>query len=145
MNSPDTLDLLNRLHVLQRRSLPMYLGYAAPWEAYGCDPRANALTRIVENQKLMADRLASMILDLGGTPDYGHFPMFYTALNDTSLEYTTKVMLERQQREVAAMEKIADALRLSPVAHALALEALGESKAHLDLLEEMLKSHAGAV
>jgi hypothetical protein len=40
---------------------------------------------------------------------------------------------------VQVLEKYADMLRLAPVAHALAQEALGESKAHLDMLAELKK------
>jgi hypothetical protein len=49
------------------------------------------------------------------------------------------VLIDRQQREVLALEKYADLLAGSPMAHALAQEALGESKAHLDMLVDLKK------
>ena len=136
MSSTETLDLLNHLHVIHYRSLPMYLSSARPWSAYGQDDSLKTLDRIIADQKAITDRIGGMILDLGGAVDNGHFPMYFTAWHDVSLTYLTKVMIERQQREIVVIEKLVDGLRLVPLAQSLAQESLGEAKAHLDMLLE---------
>jgi len=139
MTSLDTNEILNRLLIIHYRSLPMYLSYAPPWQAYGQEEAGKVFARIVANQKRMVDRLGSMILDNGGTVSYGEFPMRFTAYHDISVDHLLKILIERQQREVAVIERHVDALRMSPMTHALAQEALGESKAHLDMLLELKK------
>jgi hypothetical protein len=143
MSSPETIDLLNRMHTILYRSLPIYASYARPWSDATREESLHTLDRIVEHQKKMCDRLCTMVLELGGAIEYGHFPMSFTALHDVSFDHIVKIMLERQHKEVVAFSRIADALRLAPVAQALALEAVGESKAHLDMLQELKAVPAG--
>lgn len=139
MPSPDTNEILTRLLAIHDRSLPRYLSYAAPWRAYGQDEAGRVLERITTNQQRMVDRLGQMILDNGGLVSHGEFPMRFTAYHDVSFDFLLKILIERQQREIEVIEKYADLLRGSPLAHALAQEALGESKAHLDMLVDLKK------
>jgi hypothetical protein len=139
MPSPDTNEILTRLLAIHYRSLPMYLSFAPPWRAYGQEEAGKVMQRIVDNQKRMVDRFGQMILDNGGTVSYGEFPMRFTAYHDVSFDFLLRVLIERQQREVVLIEKYADMLAGSPLAHALAQEALGESKAHLDMLVDLKK------
>ena len=139
MPAPSTNEILTRLLAIHYRSLPMYLSFAPPWRAYGQDEAERVMQRIVANQKRMVDRLGQMILDNGGQVSYGEFPMRFTAYHDVSFDFLLKVLIERQQREVAVIEKYADMLAGSPMAHALAQEALGESQAHLDMLVDLKK------
>jgi hypothetical protein len=137
MSPPSTTEVLNRLLVLHMRSLPMYLGYAPPYQLYQ-NARAKAvLDQIVEDQKRTVDRLGTLILDSGGTVDYGEFPMSFTSLHDLSLAYLLKVLIERQQKHVSACEKLADLLSTAPYAQAAAREAVGEAKGHLENLKEL--------
>lgn len=139
MSSLDINEILNRLLAIHYRSLPMYLSYAPPWTANGQDEAAKVLGRIVANQQRIVDRLGQMILDIGGTVSYGEFPMRFTAYHDVSFDFLLKILLERQQREVATIEKYVDQLRSAPLIHALGQEALGESQAHLDMLADLKK------
>jgi hypothetical protein len=139
MPALDTNEILNRLMAILHRSLPMYLSFAPPWRAYGQDEAERVMQRIAANQKRMVDRLGEMILDNGGMVSYGEFPMRFTAYHDVSFDFLLKILIERQQREVSVIEKYADLLGGSPLAHALAQEALGESKAHLDMLVDLKK------
>ena len=139
MTSLDTNEILTRLMAIHHRSLPMYLSFAPPWRAYGQEEAERVMQRIVSNQKRMVDRLGEMILDNGGTVSYGEFPMRFTAYHDVSFDHLLKILLERQQKEVSVIERYADMLAGSPMAHALAQEALGESKAHLDMLVDLKK------
>ncbi len=74
MSSPETIDLLNRLHVILYRSLPMYASYARPWTDSTRDDALQVLDRIVAHQKSMCDRICSLIFGFGGEIEYGHFP-----------------------------------------------------------------------
>ena len=140
MSPPSTTDILNRLLVLHMRSLPMYLSYAPPHQLYQ-HPRAKAvLDQIVEDQRRTIDRLGSLILDSGGTVDYGEFPMSFTSLHDLSLAYLLKQLIERQERSISACDKLADALSMAPYAQAAAREAVGEAKGHLENLQELQAS-----
>jgi hypothetical protein len=143
MTPPSTIDILNRLLVLHMRSLPMYLSYAPPYQLYN-HPKAKAvLDQIVEDQRGTIDRMATIILDGGGTVDYGEFPMSFTSLHDLSLNYLIKLLIERQEKFIAACERLADALKMAPYAQATAREAVGEAKGHLDNLQELVAGLSG--
>src|SRR3954463_11654285 len=134
MSPPSTTEILNRLLVLHMRSLPMYLGYAPPYQLFQHARAKTVLEQIVEDQKRTVDRLGTLILDSGGTIDYGEFPMSFTSLHDLSLTYLLKLLIERQQKSVAACEKLADMLSMAPYAQAAAREAVGAARGHLDNL-----------
>jgi hypothetical protein len=143
MSPPSTTDVLNRLLVLHERSLPMYLSYAPP-DRLAANAKAKAvLDQIVEDQKRTIDRLATLVLDGGGTVDYGEFPMSFTALHDLSLEYLLKLLAERQTKFVSACENLANLLAAAPYAQAAAREALGEAKGHLENLKELQAELSG--
>jgi hypothetical protein len=140
MRRPSTTEVLNRLLVLHMRALPMYLSYAPPYQLYQNERAKAVLDQIVEDQKRTVDRLGTLILDSGGTVDYGEFPMSFTSLHDLSLTYLLKLLIERQQKSIAACEKLADQLSMAPYAQAAAREAVGEAKGHLDNLLELQAS-----
>lgn len=137
MSSVDTNAILNRLLILHHRSLPMYLSYAAPWLQPGREAASETLACIVDAQKNMVDRLNEMILENGQAADFGRFPFAFTALHDLSMDYLLRKMIEEQERAVAEIGNCVDALRRVPLAQALAQEALGEAKGHLDSLREV--------
>jgi len=137
MSPPSTTDILNRLLVLHVRSLPMYLSYATPDQMNRHERARSVLAQIVEDQRRTIDRLGSLILDSGGTVDYGEFPMSFTSLHDLSLPYLLKLLIERQQKFVIASQRLADALNMAPFAQAAAREAVGEAKGHLENLQEL--------
>jgi len=137
MTSTDTNDLLNRILVLHARSLPMYLGYAQPDQLWKNPKAAKVLGSIVDDHKRSVDRLANLILENNGTVDHGEFPMSFTGLHDLSVDYLLKQLIDRQQRFIAVIEKLADTLSLAPYAQAAAREAVGEAKGHLENLQEL--------
>lgn len=140
MSPPSTTDLLNRLLVLQVRSLPMYLSYAPPHELDRNAQAKGVLSQIVEDQRQTVDRLGSLILEHGGTIDNGEFPMSFTSLHDLSLAYLLKLLIERQERTIAFSESLADQLAKAPYAQAAAREAVGQAKGHLENLRELQAS-----
>jgi hypothetical protein len=93
------------------------------------------LQNIVHLQQDMSDRLATLILENGGQIDYGEFPMHFTGLHDLSVEYVLKQCIERENKEITMIEKCVTLLAMAPYAQAVAQEALGEAKGHLEALE----------
>ena len=101
-------------------------------------PAAKAvLDQIVADQKRTVDRLATIILEATASVDHGEFPMSFTSLHDLSLDYSLKLLIERQESTIAACERLADMLTLAPYAQAAAREAVGEAKGHLENLQEL--------
>jgi hypothetical protein len=142
MSPPSTTDILNRLLVLHVRSLPMYLHFAPP-DKIARKPQAKAiLDQIVEDQLRTIDRLGTLILDHGGTVDNGEFPMSFTSLHDLSLKYLLKLVIERQEKTIAACENLAENLATAPYAQAAAREAIGQAKGHIENLRELQASVA---
>lgn len=137
MSPPSTTEILNRVLVLHMRSLPMYLSYAPPYQLYQHARAKVVLDQIVEDQKRTVDRLGTLILDSGGTIDYGEFPMSFTSLHDLSLAYLLKLLIERQQKHIVVCERLADQLSIAPFAQAAARETVGEAKGHLENLQEL--------
>jgi rubrerythrin len=144
MNSYSTNDLLNRLLILHERSLPMYLSYSGAEELDKHPKIAAVFQQIVEDHKRTADKLATLILENGGEVDRGKFPMDFTGYNDLSATFLLKKTIERQEKMIAMIEKIADLLSHAPYAQAAAKEALGEAKGHLENLQEAVREPAAA-
>jgi hypothetical protein len=137
MSPPSTTDILNRILVLHERSLPMYLSYAPPADLAARPQVKAVLDQIVADQQRTVDRLGTAILDANGTVDHGEFPMSFTSLHDLSFDYLLNLLIDRQQRTIAACERLADMLGMAPYAQAAAREIVGEAKGHLENLEEL--------
>lgn len=137
MNVAETNAVLNRLSVIHSRSLAMYLSYAVPWVAGANGEASQRLGLIAEDQRRTADQLGEMILENGGVVDPGEFPMRFTSMNDLSFDFLLQQLVDRQQRDVAAIESCVQRLEGDPAAKAVAQEALGAAKAHLVTLREL--------
>ena len=138
--NPSTNEILNRLLVLHERSLPVYLSFAAT-EYIDKSPRIGQVFRHMASDHLRTvDRLGTLILDNHATVDHGKFPMSFTSLHDLSLAYLLKLLIERQQKSIAACERLADGLNMAPYAQAAAREIVGQAKGHLENLQELQAS-----
>lgn len=132
------IDLLNELLALHSTSLAMYLSNAKPW-TIGSEPRAaQTMSDVARDHKRMVDRIGNVILKYQGIVRYGEFPMQFTDLHDLSPEYLVSAV----QKELASTDKriseIVDSLADYPEALAVAQEAAGASKGHLDNLAELM-------
>ena len=134
-----THQLLNRLLATQYRSLPMYLVHASPWAHRGDEQALATLQHIVDDQKNLATRIAEYIQQQHGNVDPGDFPMEFTGLNDCSIDYLVRKLTDDQRGVIREIEGIAAQLIADPRARALAEEALGAARGHLDNLEEFAK------
>jgi hypothetical protein len=141
---PSTVSVLNRLLLLHEYSLPMYLGYAAPWTIGHDEAAKEVLMLIVADQKQLAERIGRAILDAGGVVSHGHFPLHFTGYHDLSFDFLVKRMIVAQKKDLAAIETCIAQLEGVPNAKALAEEALGAAKGHLESLEELAQAQAQA-
>ena len=143
-NAPTTNDLLNRVLVLHERSLPVYVSYALADTLDATPKFAAAIRQTVDDQRRTVDRIATIVLDNGGMVDRGEFPMNFTAYNDVSAAFLLKKIIERQEKTIEMLQKIAEMLATAPYAQAAVREALGEAKGHLENLQELAAERAEA-
>ncbi len=145
MASAETINALNRLYAIYYRSLPMYLGYAKPYSLRGDEQSRETLNHIVADQKAMVERIGEMLLEMNAQTYEGEFPMEFTGYHDLSYEYLVRRMIDRQKIDIALIQQCADRLNTAPLAKALADEALGMAKGHLENLEELTQQPAPSV
>jgi hypothetical protein len=137
MNYDATNRVLNKLLAIHARSLPMYLGYAAPWWHEGDEAARETLAHVVADQKELIERIGRMIVASEGAMAPGEFPMEFTGYNDLSMDYLVGKMIEHQQRDIASIERCVAQLAHDPMAKALSEESLGAAKGYLDSLREL--------
>jgi predicted outer membrane protein len=128
---------INRLLTIVFRSLPMYLTFACPWTHRGDEKAVATLARIVEDQKQLANRIAQFILERHDTIEMGEYPADFPDTHDLSLDYLITKLIQRQKNDVSALERCVAELQQDRQAAALAEEALGSARGHLESLEEL--------
>ena len=143
MNSEVILGTLNRLLAIHCQSVPIYLSYTSPWANQANGDTQDVLNDLVADQRLVIDRIARLIDRLGGNPDRGH-RRDLTPLNDLSLDFLLHRVIQYQKEDIAEIESCVERLRDDAEAQALAQEALGMAKGHLESLEEVARELAGA-
>lgn len=137
MSSPETIDVLNRVLAILRRSFPQYLQYARPYIPIGDGRAMEVIGEIVAGQDTMAERVSGQIVAAGIRPNSGQFPIEFTDTHDLDIDYLVQEAIGYQRQDIAELEKCVDSLSLAPVAHTLAAESLGMTKAHLEQLQEL--------
>jgi hypothetical protein len=139
MTQAETLTVMNRLLAILYRSLPLYLHDAQPWQGKGDERAASVLALIVEEQRSLAGRVAEWILDHGGQPDPGDYPLEFSDANwhFVGLDYLLHPLIEHQQVDIERIARCVAELQGDRTARVLAEEALGAAKAHLESLEEL--------
>ncbi|MFO0867452.1 MAG: hypothetical protein U0935_00770 [Pirellulales bacterium] len=136
MTAASTISVLNRLIPALNRTLPAYLRDARPWTYPGRELALETLLEVGQQQVETAERLSGWIFENHGIPDQGDFPLDFTRYSDLSIDYLVRESLRRQEQLIKLLESCADQLHLVPHAQALVQEALGEAKAHRDMLRE---------
>jgi hypothetical protein len=139
MTQAETLTIMNRLLAILYRSLPIYLHDAQPWQGKGDERAANVLALIVAEQRSLASRVAEWILDHGGEPEPGDYPLAFSDANwhFVGLAYLLRPLIEHQQIDIERIARCVAELHADRTARVLAEEALGVAKAHLESLEEL--------
>ena len=136
MASAETIPTLNRLLAIHCQSLPSYLDQTAAWTRREDQTAAEVLHQIAEDQQYMVERIFDRIFQLRGLPERGHAEDL-TSLNDLSIGFLLARVMDRQAREIAVMMDCVESLAGDPQSQALAEEALGMAKGHLESLEEL--------
>jgi hypothetical protein len=141
MSDTRIIATLNRLLAIEYRSLSMYLadGAGAPWLRDRDQQAWHVLSGIARDQQRMTERIAEAVLDRRGSPHSGEFPVEYTDLNFLSLEYLLAELLYYQRQDIENIEASVSQLGGDAQAQALAQEALGNARAHLELMEGLAK------
>ncbi|MCI0333800.1 MAG: hypothetical protein L0228_11330 [Planctomycetes bacterium] len=137
MSSPETIDVLNRVLVILRRSFAQYMRFAKPYIPLGRENVSETLEEIVAGQDALAERVSRTVFEAGGLPDAGKFPIEFTDTHDLAIDYLIAEAIDCQKQDIADLGQCVDALRLAPAAQSLAYEALGMAKGHLESLEEL--------
>ena len=99
---------------------------------------------VVDDQNHIADRISQMLIDADCLPRTGEYPMEFTNTHDLGIDFVIRIAADYQQQDVAAISDIVDQLRTAPAAKAVAEEALGMSRGHLDSLRELQESAAAS-
>ena len=120
----------------------MYLASAPPHRQQGDERVWEALRHVMADQQTTIDKLADYIEQSDGTPNHGEFPMDFTGMHDLTMEYMLKTVIERQKCEIEWIEHLSGLIDSDATAKALAQEALGAAKAHLQSLEECTSATA---
>jgi hypothetical protein len=143
MTTPvDALHWLNRLLAIHCRSFVQYLRYSRPFVPPGHDDELETLDIVARDQDALAERVSRMVIDAGGLPRTGEFPMEFTDLHDLHIDFLIAAAVDYHQQDIAAIQSIVENLQSAPAARALAEEALGMAKGHLDSLHEIARAPA---
>ena len=127
-------DILNQLLHLLCRGLPAYAVEADPWMPPGHEPLRKALANLADDRRLFTRRAIQAIMDRGGYPDPGNFPLEYTGLNDVSIEYLARESIDFLYLDIEILETLSARLADIRHLHALAEEITGNTKAHAEIL-----------
>ncbi len=138
MMTHDELRRLNRLLAIHCRSFVQYLRWSRPHVPPGHEDEVETLEAIAQDQDAMAERISRAVIDGGGLPRTGEFPMEFTDLHDLDVDFLIAAAVRYQEYDLHAVQEIVEALPSAPAARALAEEAVGMSKGHLDSLRELI-------
>ena len=138
----DTIYWLNRLLAIHCKSFPQYMRWSRPHVPAGRGEELESVEAIALDQDAMGDRISRMIIDGHALPRSGEFPMEFTDLHDLDVDYCLRLAAKYQEQDVATIQGLVERLQTAPSAKAIAEEALGMAKGHLDTLREL--SHANA-
>lgn len=136
-HSSDILDVLDGVLRMLCRNLPQYLIEAKPWLQSEDAPFLAAMRNLIAQQRHYASRVAEAIVARGGRPEPGPFPLEYAPINDLSLDYLKKRILEQLREDFVALTATAKQLADQHELHALIEEIVGNYRGHLEVLEEV--------
>jgi hypothetical protein len=137
MSAADTTDCLDRVLEILERSFPQYMLWARPYVPPGRENVMPVIETIVAGQDSLAERVSQQISESGGLPDHGKFPTDFTDTHDLAIDFLVEEAIDCLKQDIADLEKCVDELRLAPAAQALASEARGLTKGHLEQLEKL--------
>jgi len=134
---------LARLYNIASYSLPIYLQTAAPWTPAGESEAIETLAQLAGDQRRLSRRVFERLTSLECAPPQGDFPSRFTWLNDLSLQYLLRRLVEEQAGDIAKIERCAAQLTADLPSRVLAEEALGAARGHLERLQELSRTRGG--
>ncbi len=138
MMTADAIRLINRLLAIHCRSFVQYLRWSKPYVSPGHEEELDTLAAVAADQDALAERISRLVIDSGALPRSGEFPMEFTDLHDLDLDFLIAAAVRYQEDDLASIQQIVNALASAPAGRAIAEEALGMSKGHLDSLRELI-------
>jgi hypothetical protein len=135
LKSPIVVRVLNRLLQTLCRSLALYAEEIRPWSLAGHEPVWTAIGRLAADNRMYSRRVAEAIIEHGGQPNPGPFPLEFAALNDLGLEFFLREIIVHLKRDQKVIGQCAAELARAPDARSLAEEAYGNLQGHIELLE----------
>ena len=134
----DSITVLNELLAIHYRSLPMYLTLASPWKHRGDEKATELLKDVVEDQQETCRKVAELVVQRGAVVETGEFPTHFTELHFLSLDFMLQELVKTQRDDLTDIERCAQRLWNDPPAEAIAREAVGAARGHLQSLEEIV-------
>jgi hypothetical protein len=129
------VSVLNRLLQTLCRSLALYVEEIKPWSLAAQEPVWTAIGRAAADSRMYAQRVAEAIIEHGGQPNPGPYPLKFATLNDVGLEYFLRQIIVHLKRDQKVIGECAAELARDPALQSLAEEAYGNLRGHIELLE----------
>jgi hypothetical protein len=127
--------VLNRLLQTLCRSLALYAEEVKPWSLADHEPVWTAIGRLAADSRMYCQRVAEAIIENGGQPNLGPYPLEFAALNDLGLEFFLHEIIVHLKRDQKVIGACAAELAHAPAVRSLAEEVYGNLQGHIELLE----------
>jgi hypothetical protein len=137
LRRPNVASELNRLLQTLCRSLALYVDEIKPWSLASHGPVWTAIGRLAADSRRYAERVAEAIVEAGGQPKPGAYPLKFAQLNDLSLEFFVREIIAGLTADRAVVQHCVDELARVPAARALAEEIYGNLQGHIEILEKL--------
>jgi hypothetical protein len=145
LESPRVASVLNRLLRTLCRSLGMYVEEIKPWSLAADEPVWVAIGRLAADSRMYARRVAEAIIEHGGQPDPGAYPLQFATLNDLGMEFFLRQIVVHLQRDQQVVCECVAELAQAADVRALAEEVHGNLRGHIELLEALLANDRHAL
>ena len=129
------VSVLNRLLQTLCRSLVLYVEEIKPWSLAGHEAVWTAIGRLAADSRMYSQRVAEAIIEHGGQPSPGPYPLKFATLNDLGLEFFLGEIIGHLKNDQKVIGECVAELTRVPKAHSLAEEVYGSIHGHLELLE----------
>ena len=108
------MSVLNRLLQTLCRSLALYVEEIKPWSLAGHEPVWTAIGRLAADSRMYSQRVAEAIIEHGGQPNPGPYPLKFAALNDVGLEFFLREIIVHLKRDQKVIGECAAELAACP-------------------------------
>jgi hypothetical protein len=135
--APMAVSVLNRLLQTLSRSLGLYAEEVKPWSLAAHEPVWTAIGRLAADSRMYSQRVAEAIIEQGGQPTPGTYPLKFATLNDLGWEFFLREIILQLKRDQKVIGQCTADLAVLPACHALAEEAYGNLQGHIEQLEKL--------